>query len=415
MNGNKMIGVMLRIVQFLLIFLPVIVYPLCGSVASYKQVNEMNTKSSSLGHNFFTKRTGDLFAVDIINSRLEEVLTKLSRDYKITFLLPSSLKDDEVMVRFSSLDLDRGIKKILAPYNTVFIYDEILSQSHSSGRTALKEVRIYISDLKSSREDPIITIQESGVNNRQVTAGQQKEDRVIKLKNTRNEKKGEGLPDVSDDLKAPGKDVTTDREGYPTEINSESTTNSLARGVTSRGGGLQKVPEENAVERSDDSAAINDEGIKTDEKNEKESMDNERDGDGGDNEDKGKDECGQVTAVCAAAEIKGDSHIVPIEVAGNRGDEIEAWGFDVDLKGFEYVEWVKSGCLAEESSSFMCNQLPNGKIRCGSYTGKLYIEGIQTLFKLHLKKDPNSKNSKIRLMNFVDNLASSRPSECSVE
>ena len=87
----------------------------------------------------------------------------------------------------------------------------------------------------------------------------------------------------------------------------------------------------------------------------------------------------------------------------------------MDLKGFEYVEWIKSGCLAEESSSFMCNPLANGKIRCGSYTGELYIEGIQTLFKLHLKKDPTSKNGKIRLMNFVDNLARSRPSECSAE
>ena len=87
----------------------------------------------------------------------------------------------------------------------------------------------------------------------------------------------------------------------------------------------------------------------------------------------------------------------------------------MDLKGFEYVEWIKSGCLAEESSSFMCNPLANGKIRCGSYTGELYIEGIQTLFKLHLKKNPNSKNGKIKLMNFVDNLARSRPSECSAE
>jgi hypothetical protein len=393
---------MLKIGLFLLIFLPVIVYPPCRSVASYKQVNEIKTKSASPGQNFSTKSTGDFFAVDIKNSRLEAVLTQLSRDYKITFLLPSSLQDDEVMVRFSNLNLDKGIKKILAPYNTVFIYDEMQSQSHSSERTALKEVRIYPTDVQSSKTDPMITIQGSGIHNRHVTAGQQEEDPVMRQENTRKEKKGRGLPGASDDVSMSGKETAADTPRYPDNITSESTAGLLARGVTNRGDDLQEVTAENALERPAGSSVTND---------------GEHDADSGnnENEDKGKDECGQVTAVCAEAEIKGDSLIVPIEVAGDRGDTIEAWGFDVDLKGFEYVEWIKSGCLAEESSSFMCNQLANGKLRCGSYTGELYIEGIQTLFKLHLKKDPTSKNSKIRLMNFVDNLASSRPSECSAE
>jgi hypothetical protein len=405
-----------RVFLSLLVIIVLLIFTSYGPLASYNQQHDTEMNESSQ-RNSVGKHTENLISIDIKNQHLEMVLKKLSRDYKITFLLPSPLQDDEVMVRFSNLNLDKAIKKILAPYNTVFIYDEIESQSHSPGRTDLKEVRIYPSDVKSSGEEPMITIQGSGVKNRLATAGQQKEDPVIRLENRRNGTKGRGLTAASDDVNLSGKGMVSGTARYPGNITSASTAGSLARAVTNRGDGLQEVTEENAGERSDGSAVINDGGRSSNGDNQKELKNGDHDGDGRNNEnkDKGKDECGQVTAVCAEAEIKGDSLIVPIEIAGDRGDTIEAWGFDVDLKGFKYVEWIKSGCLAEESSSFMCNQLANGRIRCGSYTGELYIEGIQTLFKLHLKKDPNSKNGRITLMNFVDNLARSRPSECSAE
>jgi hypothetical protein len=362
-----------------------------GPRASYNQKHDTEINKSSQ-RNSVVKGTENLISIDITNQHLEMVLKKLSHDHQITFVLPSSLQDDEVMVRFSNFNLDKGIKKILALYNTVFIYAEMQPQSHSPRRTALKEVRIYPSDWKSSSEDSIITIQGSGVTS---NTGQQKEDSVIRLENTQNQKKGRGLPELSGDVSMSGTGIKSARAGYPGKSTRESTLSARARGLTHRGAGLL---EENEVERAASSAVINDsEGSSNGEK-QQELKDGEHDGVGGDTDTKGKgkDECGQVTAVCAEAEIKGDSVIVPIEVAGDRGDTIEAWGFDVDLKGFEYVEGIKSGCLAEESSSFMCNQLANGKIRCGSYTGELYIEGIQTLFKLHLKKDPKSTQGKIR-------------------
>ena len=124
---------------------------------------------------------------------------------------------------------------------------------------------------------------------------------------------------------------------------------------------------------------------------------------------------GQVEPACSNAVKDGKTIFIPIKVVGDKGENIVAWGFDIDLKGLEYVGCTKSGCLAEGSSSFMCNQLSNGKIRCGSYTGELNIEGEHTLFKLELKKTPNAKEASIQLLNFVDNLASAKSSECKVK
>ena len=124
---------------------------------------------------------------------------------------------------------------------------------------------------------------------------------------------------------------------------------------------------------------------------------------------------GQLEPVCSSAVKSGDNIIVPIKVAGDKGEKIIAWGLDVDLKGLKYVGCTKSGCLAEGSSSFMCNQLSNGKVRCGSYTGELNIEGEHILFKLELEKTPNAKETSIQLLNFVDNLAGAKSSECKVK
>jgi len=124
---------------------------------------------------------------------------------------------------------------------------------------------------------------------------------------------------------------------------------------------------------------------------------------------------GQVESACTSAIKDGDKIIIPIKVTGGKGEVIEAWGFDIELKGLAYSGCSKIGCLAEKSNSFMCNQLANGNVRCGSYTGTLAIEGNHILFKLELKKIAGAKEASIRLSNFVDHLADAKPYKCEIK
>jgi len=123
---------------------------------------------------------------------------------------------------------------------------------------------------------------------------------------------------------------------------------------------------------------------------------------------------GNLEPVCSSASKDGDKIIIPVKIQSKKEEVIVAWGFDIHLQGLEYVDWIKSGCLAEGSQSFMCNQMSSGNVRCGSYTGNLNIKGDHTLFKLVVKKLSGAKESSIRFLNFVDNLAGVQTADCTL-
>jgi len=123
---------------------------------------------------------------------------------------------------------------------------------------------------------------------------------------------------------------------------------------------------------------------------------------------------GTVEAVCSGVSKDGDKIVIPVKIQSKKEEVIVAWGFDIQLQGLEYVDWIKSGCLAEGSQSFMCNQMSSGNVRCGSYTGNLNIKGDHTFFKLVVKKVSGAKESSIRFLNFVDNLAGVQTADCTL-
>ena len=92
---------------------------------------------------FFVDQVGRLFTMDIKDVTLEKVLAEISRRHGVIFLLPPSLAQEKVMVRFSQLELDKGLSKILRPYNHIFIYAEGNHPSHESSPSNLTEVRIF--------------------------------------------------------------------------------------------------------------------------------------------------------------------------------------------------------------------------------------------------------------------------------
>ena len=125
-------------------FVVIIIFVLSYNLAQGRYIMkppEVNDVSSD-GH-LFTEVKGDLLTVDIRDVTLNEVLKQLSDQNGVTFLLPPSLGEEKIMVRFSNYEIVRGLKKILSPYDHIFIYTEEESNPHQLPLTRLTEVRIY--------------------------------------------------------------------------------------------------------------------------------------------------------------------------------------------------------------------------------------------------------------------------------
>lgn len=118
--------------------------------------NEVSAVSSR--GDLYTEFKEGVLTVDIKDVALKEVLKQLSDQNDIIFLLPPSLGEEKVMVRFTEYEVDRGLNKILSSYNRIFYYQE---NSHASQPSSprLTEVRIFPSahEGKAAKE-PVMKI-----------------------------------------------------------------------------------------------------------------------------------------------------------------------------------------------------------------------------------------------------------------
>jgi hypothetical protein len=100
-----------------------------------------------------------VLSMDIKDEPLKDVLERISDQNGITFLLPPSLAEEKVMIRFFDLSLEEGLSKILSPYNHIFIYRESRSPSKSSAPT-LEKVRIFPHTYEGRVQEPLMSIAE---------------------------------------------------------------------------------------------------------------------------------------------------------------------------------------------------------------------------------------------------------------
>lgn len=107
--------------------------------------------------------SGDSFSVDIQDTFLDEVLKQIALQNNIKFLLIPSLAQEKVMVRFFNLKLDEGLRKILTPYDTIFIYRERNHKFPEHSVTSLKEVRVYPYHHKGALKEPFMVISKGSV------------------------------------------------------------------------------------------------------------------------------------------------------------------------------------------------------------------------------------------------------------
>jgi len=156
---------------FITCVITIVVFSSAAGFCSLSQGKPEAKSALSMG-SLTAKLENDLLSVDIKDAPLEEVLRKLADQTGISFSLPPSLCQNRLMVRFANFDIDRGINKVLASYNRVFIYDQA-DANKGSGTGTLREVRIYIQEQNKtgSSEKPLII---SGATSRQNPAGNDK-------------------------------------------------------------------------------------------------------------------------------------------------------------------------------------------------------------------------------------------------
>ena len=141
---------------FITCVITIVVFSSAAGFCSLSQGKPEAKSALSMG-SLTAKLENDLLSVDIKDAPLEEVLRKLADQTGISFSLPPSLCQNRLMVRFANFDIDRGINKVLASYNRVFIYDQA-DANKGSGTGTLREVRIYIQEQNKigSSEKPLI-------------------------------------------------------------------------------------------------------------------------------------------------------------------------------------------------------------------------------------------------------------------
>jgi len=130
---------------YLVYFVIIIIFLSCNPAQGRYKLKPPEVSTISSDGHLVTKLSGDLLTVDIRDVTLNEVLHELSAQIDITFLLPPSLGEEKIMVRFFNYEVDKGLNKILASYNRIFIYTEETREPHQPQPlfTRLKEVRIY--------------------------------------------------------------------------------------------------------------------------------------------------------------------------------------------------------------------------------------------------------------------------------
>ena len=109
---------------------------------------------------FFAELKGEVLSADIKDEPLKKVLKQLSIQIGITFILPPSLGEEKVMMRFSNLKVDEGLNKILGPYNRIFIYSDNHNNPPESPVVRLTEVRIFPHVYEGRVKEPLMRISE---------------------------------------------------------------------------------------------------------------------------------------------------------------------------------------------------------------------------------------------------------------
>ena len=151
----------LAILLFLSLFFISSTNPVQGSYNS----EQIDKSTVSSGGSLFTELKGEMLSVDIKDEPLKKVLEQLSNKNGITFILPPSLGEENVMMRFSNLKLDEGLNKILGPYNRIFIYCDSHNNHNNNNPpespiARLTEVRIFPHVYEGRVKEPLMRISE---------------------------------------------------------------------------------------------------------------------------------------------------------------------------------------------------------------------------------------------------------------
>jgi type II secretory pathway component GspD/PulD (secretin) len=150
-----------------------------GTSAQGNYPLDQSGEESVLPDGLSAERGSALLSMDIKDEPLRAVLERIADQNGITFVLPPSLAEEKVMLRFSNLTLEEALGKILGPYNHIFIYREDQRPSKSS-RARLKKVRIFPHQYEGRVQEPLMSIAEGSSESRGAVPSENTEkDRAV--------------------------------------------------------------------------------------------------------------------------------------------------------------------------------------------------------------------------------------------
>jgi len=123
-----------------------------STLAHASHAKKSSAVSTGSPEDLFASIEGDFLTVDIKDVALGKVLEEILSKNGIAFSLPDSMVSEEVMVRFSHYTVDKGIRRILAPYNYIFIYDEENGSPEQFPVSRLREVWVYSPSHENNKD-----------------------------------------------------------------------------------------------------------------------------------------------------------------------------------------------------------------------------------------------------------------------
>lgn len=91
-------------------------------------------------------------SADVKEMPLQKVLEQLAGKTDIEIVIDASLRTRKVSSRFSDIDMEQGIKKLVKPYNTTIVFEK---KSSMFGRDSVPVLKVSVYDAGNTLQDYI--------------------------------------------------------------------------------------------------------------------------------------------------------------------------------------------------------------------------------------------------------------------
>jgi len=94
-------------------------------------------------------------SADVTEIPLDKILTALSEEAEIAVYIDPSLRSKRITARFESLPLDEGIKRLISPYSSAFVYRQEAGDGDGQASFHVAEVQVFD---RGKEDSPLVLV-----------------------------------------------------------------------------------------------------------------------------------------------------------------------------------------------------------------------------------------------------------------